>query len=208
MLIIFDFDGPLRQISLRGLFQAHLAVIVYQARNPASVLVDFQETKKEFFLDWRESMGRIRHPVGREDREILNQIFHSQYDFHARIYSWAERILEGLSKKHTLALLSNSSSVSILKALGELKSFFSEVVGCDQIKKVKPHPEGVELILERLGAVPKNTLIIGDSQSNVRAGEKAGILTGLVLWGFGFWEHLLGLKADYFFKAPEDLLLI
>jgi len=77
------------------------------------------------------------------------------------------------------------------------------------VKKLKPDPEGVQLIMRKFPDVSEDEFImVGDMTVDIQAGKNAGIKTGAVSWGFGKKEELLSLNPDIFFDTPEDLLKI
>ena len=62
------------------------------------------------------------------------------------------------------------------------------------------------MILEKLNGTPGDTLIVGDTEADILAGQAAGIKTGAVkLGGITPWETLMDLKPDYAFHEPDEL---
>jgi len=60
---------------------------------------------------------------------------------------------------------------------------FETVVGGDETKLHKPHPEPLLLAAERLDADPATTAYVGDSPFDVRAAKAAGMHAIAVTWG-------------------------
>ncbi len=207
MLIIFDFDGPLRSISWRGLLFAYRAIIRYKGKDPARFFNDMDEFKKWYQVDFRKNLKDIGG-IKREDFPIINKIFHSHYDHRISLFPWVPGLLRGLSNRHEMAILSSSSTASVKASLTGLQRFFSVIVGSDDVKNIKPDPEGIETILERTEWDPSRALIIGDTDADIEAGKRAGIKTGIVGWGLCEWKDLIALDPDYKFKNPEDLSLL
>lgn len=73
----------------------------------------------------------------------------------------------------------------VLVELDELgiSLLFGGVIGVEDVTHPKPHPEGLERLLERLDAAPEQTLVVGDSYSDVQAAHNAGCWSCLALWG-------------------------
>jgi len=71
----------------------------------------------------------------------------------------------------------------ILEGLG-LSGYFSSVVGGDSTSARKPDPEPVLACLRGLATEPALSLMIGDSVHDVRAAHAAGVLIGVVPWGY------------------------
>ena len=71
----------------------------------------------------------------------------------------------------------------ILEGLG-LSGYFSSVVGGDSTSARKPDPEPVLACLHGLVAEPASSLMIGDSVHDVHAAHAAGVMIGVVPWGY------------------------
>ena len=207
MLIIFDFDGPLRSVSWDGLFAAYRAIIHYKRGNPEQFFTNVEEFKKWYQVDFRKNLDEIWR-IKKEDYPVINKIFHSHYDRRIKLFPWVPDLLSNLSRRHELAVLSSSASGSVKNSLGKLDRFFTVIVGSDDVANIKPDPEGIELILERTEWERSCALIIGDTGADVEAGKRAGIKTGIVGWGLCGWNDLIALDPDYKFKNPGNLFLL
>ncbi len=71
----------------------------------------------------------------------------------------------------------------ILEGLS-LSGYFSSVIGGDSTGARKPDPEPVLACLRGLAALPATALMIGDSVHDVQAARAAGVLIGVVPWGY------------------------
>jgi phosphoglycolate phosphatase len=89
----------------------------------------------------------------------------------------------------------------ILKHFGLLK-FFKAVIGREDVKNPKPHPEPVLKALLALNSDAKNAWIIGDMILDLMAAKEAGINSVGVLCGYGKEEDLMQLTD----KIAEDTL--
>ncbi len=205
-LIIFDYDGVLRSISIEGIFRGYVAVLEYAGKNYKEFFADIEEFKKWLNPDVHKNIERVG--IRKKDPEIL-RVFHSHYDAHVRIFPWAGKLLAELCLRHTLALFTSSSEKSVRESLGKLNDFFSLIICNDHVQKLKPDPEGIYVILEKLQRKNNNTLIIGDTTVDIMAGQSAGIQTGAVGWGvINNLEDLLKLNPDFVFREPNDLFSI
>ena len=68
-----------------------------------------------------------------------------------------------------------------LDAFG-LQAYFDERITVDDVRNIKPDPEGILLALARIGADPKRSIYIGDAPADIVAGRRAGVFTGAALW--------------------------
>jgi phosphoglycolate phosphatase len=88
-----------------------------------------------------------------------------------------------------MAVLTNKPtkmSVEILEGL-KLAQFFRAVYGGDSFATKKPDPAGALAILNKLGASPAESAMVGDSDVDIETARNAGMLAVGVSYGFG--EH-------------------
>ncbi|MFB3923767.1 MAG: HAD family hydrolase [Terriglobia bacterium] len=107
--------------------------------------------------------------------------------------------LEAL-RGRSLAVLSNKPVVFSREILAGLNMarFFAFVYGGNSFDRKKPDPAGVRKLMADLHSGPQQTLIIGDSDTDVLTGRNAGVWTCGVTYGFG---------APTLAKAPPDLMI-
>lgn len=91
-----------------------------------------------------------------------------------------------------------------LKELG-IRGLFGAVVGYDDVVNPKPHPEPALLALKQLGAMPVNSLIVGDSAADIQSGRAAGCTTCLSVWDKE-GKPLKEIGADFVANSPSDVL--
>jgi phosphoglycolate phosphatase len=101
---------------------------------------------------------------------------------------------------HPMAVLTNKPvrfSEKILEGLG-IARYFRCVYGGNSFETKKPDPEGINTILRAFAIEPRQAMLVGDSEVDVRTARNAGTWACGVSYGLG----LEGLRAD-----PPDLLL-
>jgi phosphoglycolate phosphatase len=111
-------------------------------------------------------------------------------------------VREGLAllASHPMAVLTNKPvrfSGWILEGLG-LARHFRYVYGGNSFEKKKPDPMGVETLLRDFGALPREAMMVGDSDVDVRTARNAGIWSCGVSYGLG----TAGLRAH-----PPDVMV-
>ncbi len=102
--------------------------------------------------------------------------------------------------KHSMAVLTNKPVVfskAILDGLG-LSHYFRFVYGGNSFATKKPDPIGVEILLRDFAAAPRESMMIGDSDVDVRTARNAGIWSCGVSYGLG----MEGMRAH-----PPDFML-
>lgn len=206
MLVIFDCDGVLRSVCLEAMYDAYKAIALHLGRESQ----EFWQSADDFnnwanFMNWQHNLERMGMPVGSDYSEII-RIFHEIYDPRITVFSWADEILEYLEKRHCLTVLSAAPSASVKDSLKHVSGFFSYVLGSDDVRMVKPNPEGIFLIMDAIGAKASQTIMIGDTRADIQAGKSAGVRTALVTWGVPGWEEARDLEPDFIFDDPSMLL--
>ena len=85
-------------------------------------------------------------------------------------------VLKFLKPRFLTAVATNRSNTigPLLKAFG-LTGYFDLVVSSLDVRQPKPDPESILLILDRLAVAAEEALFVGDSESDSRAGQSAGV---------------------------------
>ncbi len=118
---------------------------------------------------------------------------------HTTLYPGVRGALEQLGGR-TLAVLTNKPvrfSREMLERLG-LAPLFTAIYGGNSFPQKKPDPMGVERLMADTGARERQTLMVGDSDTDVLTGRNAGVWTCGVTYGFG--AHTLE-------EAPPDFIV-
>jgi phosphoglycolate phosphatase len=117
-------------------------------------------------------------------------------------------VREGLAKldQHPMAVLTNKPvrfSTWILEGLG-LMRYFRYVYGGNSFEKKKPDPIGVEILLRDFQATPREAMMVGDSDVDVRTARNSGIWACGVSYGLGT-EGMLADPPDVMVDSIEEL---
>ena len=95
-------------------------------------------------------------------------------------------------------------TASELAELG-VASLFSVVVGFEDVSRHKPDPEGVQFALTRLGVLPEEALLVGDSASDINAAREAGCRSCHATWTVPDYNSPKDVSADYVATSPAYL---
>jgi len=101
-------------------------------------------------------------------------------------YPGVSEALEKL-KGHKMAVLTNKPvnfSREMISRLG-FAPYFSYVYGGNSFPQKKPDPVGLHKLMEDLQVSAKETVMVGDSDTDILTGRNAGVLTCGVTYGFG-----------------------
>ncbi len=137
------------------------------------------------------------------EAEKGHQYFLSYYREHMLdntvAYPGVREALEAL-RHHPMAVLTNKPvrfSERILEGLG-IAGYFRYVYGGNSFETKKPDPAGMNVLLREFALAPKEAMLVGDSDVDVRTARNAGTWACGVSYGLG----LESMRAH-----PPDLML-
>jgi len=86
------------------------------------------------------------------------------------------------------------------------KYSFDYVLGQREGIKTKPDKQGAMLIMNELGVLPEETVLVGDGETDAMTAINAGVTGVSCLWGYRKKKDLEKVGAVNFIKKPKDLL--
>ncbi|MCS7189063.1 MAG: HAD-IA family hydrolase [Bacteroidia bacterium] len=110
----------------------------------------------------------------------------------------SQGVLEELSKRFSLAVLSNTNELHLNRVLPEIggwKPYFVGMFFSPSLHYRKPEPAAYKSVLQALGWKPEETLFIDDSSSNIEGAATVGLAT-LLLSPSNSPEKLLSLLGQ------------
>jgi len=179
-----------------------------------------------------KSIHEVKHAVGRGIEELVRKVvpagsvtdesveklsdqirklYLEQESVKTRPYPGITELLERLhSECVPMAVLTNKHQLSAEK---QVKMYFggisfAAVCGDREDYPLKPSPEAVKPILEKLGVPPGNTLMVGDSDVDMITAVNAGMIAVGVSWGFRDTSLLLDHGAAYIVDSPMEIINI
>lgn len=99
-----------------------------------------------------------------------------------------------------------SATIRILESLG-VEKYFDYIVSADDMQRMKPDPQSIEMILEHFGSVrPDEVVIVGDMKTDLQAGRTAGIHTIGAAYGYEGAAGLESASPDSMIWSPLELV--
>ncbi|MBN2980214.1 MULTISPECIES: HAD family hydrolase [Cohnella] len=180
--LIFDFDGTLADtlpVMIRALGNAF--------RKHDGRELDFGDFNR---MSGPSELGIIRlHLQRQEFADAAIEEFVAEYElYHEEMVEKNEEIASLLRDLHDagagLALFTGKSRRTLDISLAKLGLAlpFDRIVTGDDVAKSKPSPEGILQILDALGWNREDTVFVGDSNDDMRAGRDAGVRTFAAQW--------------------------
>ena len=88
-----------------------------------------------------------------------------------------------LKKKFNFAVFTSKDKLRSNKILKKYR-IFRYILTSDEVKKGKPHPEGVLKIMKKFKVSKKNTIYVGDSLYDLNCAKRSGVKYCHALWGY------------------------
>ncbi len=210
-VVIFDLDGTLLQTIADitdnlNLMLAHYGyptltqtqvrkIIGNGARRLVKDAIDLELTESE--LD--------------ERLEYYNGFYTSSNSPKTYVFNGIAQTIERLKTRgYKIAILTNKPQETTDRVYKEyLSGFeFDMVIGASARFKHKPEPDGASYIMQTLGALPENTYLVGDGETDVLTAINAKINSVAALWGYRDRQELEAVGAKTFAYKPIQLLEI
>ena len=111
------------------------------------------------------------------------------------------------SKSHDILVEGRRAGAAVEAEQLGIDGHFPHIVGFEDVTHHKPHPEGLERLMARMGATPTRTLVVGDSWSDVEVAKNGGCWSCLATWGLDdTTEQLSRADPDFIAGTPAQLL--
>ena len=185
-LLVFDLDGTLVD-SKQDLALSVNAMRKEMGLDPLTLDLISSYVGHGVMLLVRRSLGQ---QATEENVELGLAFFLDYYRRHmldnTAPYPGVSEALEKL-KGYKMAVLTNKPvnfSREMITRLG-YGSYFSHVYGGNSFPQKKPDPVGLHKLMEDLQVSARETVMVGDSDTDILTGKNAGVLTCGVTYGFG-----------------------
>ena len=152
---------------------------------------------------------------GMPDKALYDKAYPLYLDLYAdntskrsMLYDGVKEGLEYLqSAGYRLGCVTNKASqftVPLLKTLG-LYDLFEIVISGDTLPKKKPDPLPLLHAAEKLGVTPAESLMLGDSMSDVKAARAAGFRIVCMTYGYNHGEDIRDSNPDAVIDSMAEL---
>jgi pyrophosphatase PpaX len=195
--LMFDMDGTLTDIWKRYRDPFFRAIDQYRPDHDREKLRDVFERILADFLTTDEGNSRfLKLKTFRKSRKamggslldtlrVIRIVFKDPMAFREIVpLEGVESTLDTLQKRgYKLALVTSAGdkTVGYAKKKLEILNSFDVLVTRNTVKKIKPYPEGIFFVCEKLEKNPDMCAMIGDFPQDVQAGKNAGARTIAIL---------------------------
>jgi phosphoglycolate phosphatase len=155
-------------------------------------------------------------PESHRDQVTIDEVAVAQWEEYSK--NWANKtkpyegipqLLDALEESGvSMCVFSNKPDDFVHKIMEKYLSNwrFQVILGQTKDIPVKPNPLGANEIARKLGVKNAEFLYAGDSNTDMRTANAAGMFAVGVLWGFRPKEELIAAGAKALIERPSDLL--
>lgn len=203
-LVIFDLDGTLIDAypAIIKSFNYTMRKLRYPTQNATAI---------RQAVGWGDE-NLLRPFIREKDLKRAISLYRQNHKLalikHSRLFPEAKRLLSRLKNNgYKLAVASNRPtrfSWILIRHL-KLKKYFDYVLCADKLKHIKPHPEILKKIMQRLHIKAKETLYIGDMAIDAEAGRGAKIKTIIVTTGSSTMAQIKKAKPYHIINKLSEI---
>jgi len=201
--VLFDFDGTIMDTCevIISSWQHTFMTIEGKERPVSEILKTLGEP-----LDF--TMRNLYPDFDTEEAVSIYRSYHVE-NFGERInlFPGMKELLATLKEKgYKIGLVTSRMTGTTMEGLEKyhIKEYFDVVITADDTKKHKPDPEPVYKALEKLGASPEESIMVGDTDYDILCAKNAGVKSVLVGWALAMPEE----APDHIIEKAEDLFEI
>ena len=200
--VLWDLDGTL-------LNTQEIMLVSYRETLMCSGILDV--SKEQLIPHLNDSPPSVLRRFGAHSANKYWENYTHNIPFHLKLYD--SRLKEKLLALQSWGIsigvvtsLRKGISESLLKAAG-IFDLLDTLVAYGDARPHKPAPHPILKAMEKLSVSAKNTIYIGDRESDILAGKRASVLTGAPLWS-AKKRDFSGCIPDYYFPTFDGLLKI
>lgn len=204
-LFLFDMDGTLVKFKLD--FE-HLKRVTRKILEDKGIYLEVKgsliETLKELRPEFAEEEEYADFVKGIENIIVQHELEASEK---AEAFPYSIELLNTLkSKGKNIGIITRNSKAASMKTLevSGLMKYMDVIVTREDVIKVKPDPEHVEVAIKFLEKRAEDTVVIGDHKYDISSGKRAGCFTIGILSGVSS-EELLN-EADLIVSSLEEII--
>lgn len=198
--ILFDFDGTVMNTNdvIIGSWQHTFRTIDGEERPLEEIVRTFGEplaiTMEKFFP---------QVPV-EESMNIYRSYHYDNFSELITLFPGMEELLKEVKERGfktglVTSRLRNTTIEGLTKY--EIKDYFDTIITMEDCTKHKPHPEPINIALDKLKSLPEKSIMVGDTMFDIKCAKNAGVKSVLVSWAMAVSEEDLRGK-----DAPDEII--
>jgi pyrophosphatase PpaX len=211
--VVFDLDGTIvaSNLDYRAL-RAEIRGYLIKKGVPASVL-SLNENIFEMLQKtgvFAKNTGKSAEGMERIRSEALS--IAEKYELEAAMDTGllpgaveTLKILRLMGLKIGLCTIGSEKSASYILKRFKIADLFDVIVTRSMVSQVKPNPEHLEAVLKGLDVVPEESVVVGDSGSDVQCAKELNAIAVGLPTGVSTVKQLMNQGANYIVTSITDL---
>ncbi|MDD5178345.1 MAG: HAD-IA family hydrolase [Candidatus Nanoarchaeia archaeon] len=198
-LIIFDYDGVIVD-SLQNVFEVYNIICKKLNKRAIKNLAEFIKIYGYKSTEAYRNLG-----ISIKEREPADIIYKEEIlKKESRLFKGIKEVIEELSKKYKLILVSSAYKDEIVQKLKkfEILKYFDLIIGKETHGKRLNKANPIKELIQKDNLDVNDIILIGDRDVDYNSGIKAG-LKHIILVDYG-WGHSQKKKTTI--KKPRDIL--
>ena len=204
-LMAFDLDGTLADTGadLAGSVNRTLQSLGIPTRPDPEILGFVGDGVRKLV---ERSLGESHRERFDEALKRFEEIYAEHLLDQTTLYPGVPHVLRHFGAKEKVLITNKTRdfTLAICSRLG-IDGFFKEIIAGDSNDFMKPDPRLLLPLLEKFGAAPAETLVIGDGVNDILLARNTGVRSCAFLNGLGNREKLLRLGPDFTIEKMIDL---
>lgn len=195
-LVMFDLDGTLAATG-KDLANSVNHVRSLLGLEPLDYRLVYSHVGRGVEHLLRSSLPQQCQERFKEAMELFLQYYETHLLDATVLYPDVGEVLDYFSRKKRVVVSNklHRLTVMVLRGLG-IETRFDVILGGDSVSQKKPYPEPLNQVLAMFKVLPVRALIVGDGETDIEAGRRAGVHTCGVTYGLGSREELVQARPD------------
>ncbi len=201
--LLFDLDGTI--INTNKLI---IESFKYTLKKHIDIDVEESQIKKYFGEPLLITLERYSKEKAKLMFKTYIEYNESIHDDRVEIFEDVKPTLEKIKNQgHSLCIVTSKRKVLAQRGLEifDLHNYFKGIIGYEDTDKHKPNPDPIIKALSLLKAKPEETIMIGDSEFDIKCAKNAGIKSAFVSWSEA-GDYQDNIVPDYTISILSQLL--
>jgi len=200
--VIFDFDMTLANTLKQKIFLMRK----FCRQDNRSIIPLLWKLPKFFGMSMKEMVAKYSDYSMPEAVKVYKKAFRETE--HMISFKGKETIKELQKQKYKIGIVSNELKEDIQRVLKTNRVQIKNILSTTKLKKSKPDPLALRIMMRRLKVKPSETIYVGDHPRDIMMGKRAGVITIGVANILHRRRALAKYKPDYIITRLDQIMKI